>query len=236
MPPAERLRRWRARARAITGIGVVVAAALLGAACGQKPGAHEEMLGLGAAPVAAAAKQLTEAQLAQRTDPSTARQYVTLINKVTVTRNAGAPAPAPVTVTRTVTWDGWARLLLRHIEVPVCTNNVVAVVAWEAAENTRANWNPLATTLVMPNTTVLNGHGVRNYNSLQQGLEATARTLQRGWELHGYRGIVDSLRACAPPMATGLAINASNWCRGCVSGRYVVNLIPFVARHYGLKA
>lgn len=140
----------------------------------------------------------------------------------------GMEVPIPDTLA-TVTYPQWAALFLQHTGLPVCGNNLVAVVAWEAQENTRAAWNPLATTLPMPGATRFNSHGVRNYTSLEQGLDATARTLAKGWTVYGYGPIVASLQACAHPMLTARAINTSSWCAGCTSGRYVTGIVGAVA-------
>ena len=133
-----------------------------------------------------------------------------------------------------VTWDQWATMLLRHMKLPTCRENVASIVIWEAAENTQARWNPLATTLPMKGATVFNSHGVRNYKSLEQGIEASAQTLYRGITAHGYGAILDALRRCAEPEVTAAAINASNWCRGCAGGTYVVSLVPAARQAFGL--
>jgi hypothetical protein len=134
------------------------------------------------------------------------------------------------------TFDQWARLFLQTVGLPICSNNLVAVVAWQAAEGTSAAWNPLATTLRMPGSTSFNSVGVQNYRSLEEGLQATAQTLWKGYSIHGYGWILYHLSACADPMTTASAINASNWCRGCAGGEYVVRLVPDVLRNYALYA
>lgn len=128
-----------------------------------------------------------------------------------------------------LTYVEWADRFLRHIEAPVCPNNLVAVVAWEVQESTGAAWNPLATTLPMRGSTRFNSHGVQNYRSMGQGLEATARTLRQGRTTYRYAPIVRALRVCADPMITAQMINASNWCTGCTRGRYVIGVVEAVA-------
>ena len=127
-----------------------------------------------------------------------------------------------------VTYPQWAALFLPRIGAPVCGNNLVAVVAWQAQEGTRAAWNPLATTQGMAGATQFNSVGVRNYASLEQGLQATALTLWRGRSSYGYGPVVQGLRACAPPMWTAQAIQASLWCRNCAGGRYLTAIVPAV--------
>jgi hypothetical protein len=119
---------------------------------------------------------------------------------------------------------------------PGCHENKVAVVAWQYSEFTQAEWNPLATTHPMPGSTYFNGSGVQNYPSLASGLEASRQTILGGLSNYGYGAILDSLRACSSAMTTGLAINASFWCRGCTYGQYVINNIPKVEAHYQVYA
>jgi hypothetical protein len=127
-----------------------------------------------------------------------------------------------------VTYPQWAALLLPRIGAPVCGNNLVTVVAWQAQEGTRAAWNPLATTRGMPGSTRFNGHGVQNYVTAEQGLQATVLTLREGWSAYGYASIVANLQRCAPPQVTAEAIRASRWCSACAGGFYLTGLIPVV--------
>jgi hypothetical protein len=134
--------------------------------------------------------------------------------------NAGTP----------ISFGQWAQAFLSHIHAPVARNNLVVIVAWEWAEYTEARWNPLATTYPMPGSTAFNAHGVRNYVSLKQGLEATTRTLRHTG--YGYEAILTNLAQNADPMTTARAINESRWCRGCADGRYVIELIDAVEKYY----
>ena len=129
-----------------------------------------------------------------------------------------------------LTYDVWARLLLRRIGAPACGEDRIAVVAWESAESTAAAFNPLATTRAAPNASAMNGVGVRNYASLGDGLWATVDTLASG--APGYTDIVDALQACAPAALTVDAINASAWCAGCANGTYVADLVDRVRSDY----
>ena len=129
-----------------------------------------------------------------------------------------------------LTFGQWASYFLRTIRAPVQRNNLIVVVAWEAAEYTTARWNPLATTQYMPGSTQFNSSRVRNYLSLQQGLDATIKTLRHAG--YGYESILANLARNADPMTTAEAINASRWCRGCANGGYVVDLIPSVEKYY----
>jgi hypothetical protein len=143
-----------------------------------------------------------------------------------------AAEQAPTTATPAVTRGDWAVTLLRSLGAPVCGNNLVALVAWQSAENTDASWNPLATTLPAAGARNFNGIGVKNYPSLLDGIDATIATLRDGWTTQGYGWILYRLSQCAAPTVTVQAINASNWCRGCTNGRYVTDTLPFVENDY----
>ncbi|MGH8703795.1 MAG: hypothetical protein ACREUO_00090 [Burkholderiales bacterium] len=130
----------------------------------------------------------------------------------------------------TMPYGRWADAFLGSIGAPLVRGNQVAMIAWQVAEGTLARWNPLATTWRMPGSTNFNSHRVQNYVSLEQGLDATRATLER--PRHRYEAILSNLRAGARAMDTGWAINASDWCRGCADGQYVVELIPIVERYY----
>jgi len=129
-----------------------------------------------------------------------------------------------------ISFGRWAEAFLSYIHVPVARNNLVVMVAWQWAEYTDARWNPLATTYPMPGSSAFNSHGVRNYASLKQGLEATTRTLRHAG--YGYEAILANLARNADPMTTARAINGSRWCRGCADGEYVIGLIDAVDKYY----
>ncbi|HJR97414.1 MAG TPA: hypothetical protein VJ979_05860 [Actinomycetota bacterium] len=135
-----------------------------------------------------------------------------------------------------VTYEGWAGAFLRRLDAPRCDENLLIVVTWETAESTSAAFNPLATTRDMTGATDMNSVGVKNFASLDQGLDASRDTLLLGSESYGYGAIVDSLRRCRPASSTARAINASAWCRGCVGGAYILGLLPIVRTSYAEHA
>jgi len=143
-----------------------------------------------------------------------------------------AAEQTPDAAGRAVTRGAWAVSLLRTLGAPVCGRNLVSLVAWQSAENTTASWNPLATTLSAAGAQNFNGVGVKNYPSMLDGIDATVATLRDGWTTQGYGWIVYRLSQCADPTVTVQAINASNWCRGCTNGRYVIDTLPFVENDY----
>jgi peptidoglycan hydrolase CwlO-like protein len=131
-----------------------------------------------------------------------------------------------------VSFGRWAELMLARLGAPACADNLIAVVAWQAAEGTAAAYNPLATTHDFPGATDFNHVGVKNYPSLEDGIQATIDTLALGSPTYGYGAVLASLAACAPAESTAAAINASAWCRGCAGGLYVLNVVPLVRADY----
>ena len=57
-------------------------------------------------------------------------------------------------------------------------------VAWMAGEDTKAAFNPMATTLRVPNSTQFNSAGVQNYPDYATGVEATIHTLLLPYYVH----------------------------------------------------
>ena len=133
-------------------------------------------------------------------------------------------------------FGNWAALLLSKLGAPQCQDNLTALVAWQVAEGTAAAYNPLATTHHMPGSTAFNRVGVRNFSSLEVGLQATVETLQLPVSSYGYGAILYDLAHCAPAATTATAINASSWCRGCAGGLYVLNVLPLVQADYSAFA
>jgi hypothetical protein len=130
----------------------------------------------------------------------------------------------------TISYADWAKSFLRALGAPVVRNNMIVVVAWEAAEGTNATWNPLATTMGAEGASNFNEVGVKNYLSKEQGVDASIRTLTRPGL--GYEAVLDGLERGAPPMETAHAIQQSLWCHGCAEGGYVIGIVPAVEKYY----
>lgn len=105
----------------------------------------------------------------------------------------------------------FAQALLATIGSPVTDANVEAVTAWEAQEggnwHNTARYNPLNTTLAEPGSTTINSAGVRAYTSWDEGLTATASTLEEG----SYQGIRDALAGGSDAQGVVNAILQSPW-------------------------
>ena len=127
-----------------------------------------------------------------------------------------------------VSYGEWAHAFLRVMGAPVCHENLVVTIAWQAQEGTQAAWNPLATTHRMDGSTDFNSVGVQNFQSLEQGLQASKETIENGWDVYRYGAIIRSMRDCADPLDTARAIADSSWCFGCAGGQYVIGIVPAV--------
>jgi len=84
----------------------------------------------------------------------------------------------------------FARALLPKVGAKVTTHNMRALMAWMQAEGDAGRFNPLNTTHAMPGATDFNSVGVKNYASFEDGVKATAETLNYGAQrgLYGYHG------------------------------------------------
>lgn len=133
-----------------------------------------------------------------------------------------------------VTREEWAKSFLTWIAAPVTTRNLVALVAWQAAEGgppyPQALWNPLNTTLKWGGSWSFNWVGVQNYPTESTGLEATGRTLLLTKDANGplYDEIYKRLRRSAKPRSTLDAVEASNW----GTGGLAKSIVDDVKRHY----
>jgi peptidoglycan hydrolase-like protein with peptidoglycan-binding domain len=80
--------------------------------------------------------------------------------------------------------------LLESLRAPITEENMKFLFAWRQAEGRGGKNNPFNTTWDLPGSTIMNDAGVRNYNSAQEGLIATIKTLKNP----RYSCIVDGLR------------------------------------------
>lgn len=86
----------------------------------------------------------------------------------------------------------WAVNFLRELGNNSPSEDMIKFVsAWTKVENTAAQYNPLATTLAYGDTSDFNSVGVKNYKTYQQGIEASALTLNG--DFYGYAGLKQSL-------------------------------------------
>lgn len=100
--------------------------------------------------------------------------------------------------------------VLRGLGMPVTNQNLLAMVAWMSAENTKARFNPFATTQGWPGATKFNSVGVRNYASWADGVAATIKTMRLGY----YTRIRAALKQGNAGYAVIQAIAESPWGTG----------------------
>jgi hypothetical protein len=106
---------------------------------------------------------------------------------------------------------GWARDFLSKLGMPITSENVKAVTAWEQAEGTKASFNPLATTQSgFSGETRFNSVGVKNYATYQDGIDANVHALTNG----RYANILAALQAGHNATAVAQAIKDSPWGTG----------------------
>ena len=119
-----------------------------------------------------------------------------------------------------VTPRTFAQALLGALELPVTYNNIAALIAWQAAEGghwfNTAKYNPLNTTRELPGSVLWNPlwtdaqgvkHGVQSYQSWDQGLEATAKTLAQ----KNFTSIRVTLGRDADPATTLAEVKKTPW-------------------------
>jgi hypothetical protein len=108
--------------------------------------------------------------------------------------------------------------VLSDIGAPATTANVNSLASWFKHEfpswPPAAQYNPMATTQVMPGSTNFNelggGQGVQNYPDAKTGATATATALTNGY----YPDIVKALRAGTGICGGGFASELSTWSGG----------------------
>src|SRR5256885_414099 len=105
----------------------------------------------------------------------------------------------------------WQARLLGMVGAPVTPANVKYLNAWARAEGGSASNNPFNTTQPgFSEAGNYNSVGVKNYSNPQQGLAATAHTLENGH----YGNILSALRKGNNAMADAQALAASPWGTG----------------------
>ncbi len=106
---------------------------------------------------------------------------------------------------------GWARDFLTKLGMPITSENVKAITAWEQAEGTKAAFNPLATTQSgYTGETRFNSVGVKNYAAYADGIDANVQALTNG----RYANILAALQAGNSATAVAQAIANSPWGTG----------------------
>jgi hypothetical protein len=121
----------------------------------------------------------------------------------------GATSTAPAGAAAT-SREQWAQHFLTRLGMPLTSENVRLMVAWQQAEGTKAQYNPLATTQSMPGATRFNSVGVKNFASYEDGLTANVKAITNG----RYENILAALRRGDSAVTTAQAIASSPWGTG----------------------
>jgi hypothetical protein len=117
----------------------------------------------------------------------------------------GGALPTPVRPGQS-RWS-YASDVLGAVNAPGSQPNIIALLAWMKAEGGSAKFNPMNTTQTAPGATDYNSAGVKNYTSWNQGVNATASTLQNG----SYGDVLAALRGNRGPQAVAQAVGRSPW-------------------------
>lgn len=99
------------------------------------------------------------------------------------------------------------RAVLARIGAPATSENLKFFTAWRKSEGGKAAFNPFNTTMPRPGATNYGPAGEKNYISEEQGVEATAATLQKGY----YTAIVAALRRGDNAEEAAEALAKSPW-------------------------
>ena len=135
--------------------------------------------------------------------------FSALLSELQSSSGTGATSTAPAGAA-TTDRERWAHDFLARLGMPVTAENVKLMVAWQQAEGTRAQYNPLATTQNMAGATRFNSVGVKNFASYDDGITANIRAITNG----RYENVLAALRRGDSAIATAQAIAASPWGTG----------------------
>lgn len=91
---------------------------------------------------------------------------------------------------KTTSDDEFYKKILQCIDAKPTKSNMLFMYAWRQSEGATADYNPFNTTKDMPGATRYNSVGVKNYKSMEDGVNATCETLKLGY----YTDIVNGLK------------------------------------------
>ena len=143
------------------------------------------------------------------TTSGSADDFQSVLDNVQSTAAAGATSTAPAGAA-TTSREQWAQDFLSRLGMPLTSENVRLMVAWQQAEGTKAQYNPLATTQSMPGATRFNSVGVKNFASYDDGLTANLKAITNG----RYENVLAALRRGDSAVTTAQAIASSPWGTG----------------------
>lgn len=107
--------------------------------------------------------------------------------------------------------------ILGLIKAPTTKENIKFMRAWRQAEGKGGEFNPFNTTLGMKGSTNMNSVGVKNYQSIEDGIVATVKTLLNG----RYDCIVDGLRDDIGADQIAVCDDLKTWGTGDLVGKVI---------------
>lgn len=103
--------------------------------------------------------------------------------------------------------DSFIRAVLGDLGAPATQADVTSLASWFPHEfpswPPSASWNPMASTMQMPGSTVFNSVGVQNYTTPSEGAQATAATLADGWYPQILAALKSGAGLCGNPSLSG---------------------------------
>jgi hypothetical protein len=92
--------------------------------------------------------------------------------------------------------DDFYKSVLKCIGAEPTKGNMLFMYAWRQTEGGRAKNNPFNTTMKMDGATNISNTsvGVKNYQTPEDGINATCKTLLNGRDKYGYDKIIDGLK------------------------------------------
>ena len=109
--------------------------------------------------------------------------------------------------------------LLENLNAPVTFENMKFLLAWRQSEGQGGKYNPFNTTWELEGSTPMNSHGVQNYLSLEDGMEATLKTLKNG----RYDCIVSGLKNNIGASAIASCPSLETWGTGDLVSKVVAS-------------
>jgi len=109
--------------------------------------------------------------------------------------------------------------LLENLGAPVSEENLKFLYAWRQSEGKAGKFNPFNTTWDLPGSTNFNSVGVKNYQTLADGMVATIKTLKNG----RYNCIVDGLKNDIGADKIAKCESLKTWGTGDLVGKVVAS-------------
>lgn len=107
--------------------------------------------------------------------------------------------------------------LLNKLGAPVTNENMKFLLAWRQAEGKGGDFNPFNTTHKLENSTDFNSAGVQNFQTLDDGMYATLRTLTNGRYNCIVNGLINDIGAAEIAKCTSL----KTWGTGDLVGKVI---------------